>query len=133
MLPCAAADQPDCLPGSAPLTAHALATRPAAHLPPPTQVAAFQCLQPMLGTLLAFLYLNEAPTPWDLGALGIVAGLLLVTTDQRREVDTPAVLARLRRLLSQPRSLSSANLRALAWPGGGGGGGDHHNGSLLKP
>lgn len=33
------------------------------------QVAAFQCLQPFIGTLLAFLVLNESPTAWDLGAV----------------------------------------------------------------
>lgn len=51
------------------------------------QVAAFQCLQPFIGTILAFLVLNEAPTAWDLGAIGIVAGLVLVSTD-RRDMDT---------------------------------------------
>lgn len=44
------------------------------------QVAAFQCLQPFIGTLLAFLVLNESPTPWDLGAVRMlsVVWLLLI-------------------------------------------------------
>lgn len=47
------------------------------------QVAAFQCLQPFIGTLLAFLVLRERPSAWDLGALPIVAGLVLVSTDRK--------------------------------------------------
>lgn len=101
--------------------------RPAARLklpllPPPstplnlTQVAAFQCLQPFVGTLLAFFFLNERPTPWDLGAIGIVAGLLLVSTD-KRDVDTGAVLARLRRLISQRSLPPSKSMQLLPrWP-----------------
>jgi hypothetical protein len=84
------------------------------------QVAAFQCLQPFIGTLLAFLVLNESPTPWDLGAIGIVAGLLLVTTD-RRDLDTQAVFARIRRLVSQRSLAVSRSMRDLTslarWPG----------------
>lgn len=76
-------------------------------------MAAFQCLQPFIGTLLAFLVLNELPTAWDLGAVGIVAGLVLVTTD-RRDVDTSALLVRLKRMLSQ-RNLSTTSLLTL-WP-----------------
>lgn len=55
-----------------PATAPALPVSPPASAPPPLsleQVAAFQCLQPFIGTLLAFLVLNESPTPWDLGAV----------------------------------------------------------------
>lgn len=141
------------------------------------QVAAFQCLQPFIGTLLAFLVLNESPTPWDLGAVrsacvvvwlslagwlrlledayrgckrgvcqrlpmaasilprftvlscslarthpqvGIVAGLLLVTTD-RRDLDTQAVFARIKRLVSQRSMAVSKSMRDLTslarWPG----------------
>lgn len=83
-------------------------------------MAAFQCLQPFIGTLLAFLVLNEALTAWDLGAVGVVAGLLLVSTD-RRDVTHAAVISRIKRLLSQ-RTLSvskSMNLLPL-WPAAGG-------------
>lgn len=87
------------------------------HLPA-SQVAAFQCLQPFIGTILAFLVLNEAPTAWDLGAIGIVAGLVLVSTD-RRDMDTQALLARIKRMLTQ-RSLAlskSVSMSMLpAWP-----------------
>ena len=50
---------------------------------PASQVAAFQCLQPFMGTLLAFFVLGEQPSVWDLGALGekdriyITNGLLM--------------------------------------------------------
>lgn len=46
---------------------------------PASEVAAYQCLQPLLGTLLSVLVLHEQPTWWDLGALGVVGGLVLVT------------------------------------------------------
>lgn len=45
---------------------------------PPSQVASFQCLQPPIGTFLAFLVLHEWPNWYDLGALGVIAGLALV-------------------------------------------------------
>lgn len=67
-------------------------------------MAAFVCLQPFLGTLLAFLVLGEKPSVWDLGALGILFGLLLVTTDKADKADRKAVtqlLARMRRLVNQ--------------------------------
>ena len=41
-------------------------------------MAAFQCLQPFIGTALAYLYLGEHPTWWSLGAAGVLAGLVLV-------------------------------------------------------
>ncbi|CAD7703401.1 unnamed protein product [Ostreobium quekettii] len=47
---------------------------------PPSQVAAFQCLQPLVGTVLAFSFLGERLTWWDLGAVGVVGGLFLVTS-----------------------------------------------------
>lgn len=87
------------------------------HLPA-SQVAAFQCLQPFIGTILAFLVLNEAPTVWDLGAIGIVAGLILVSTD-RRDVDTQALLLRIKRMLTQRTlalSKSVSMSRLPAWP-----------------
>lgn len=52
------------------------------HLPA-SQVAAFQCLQPFLGSLLAFLVLHEKLSWWDCGAIGVVAGLLLVSLDSK--------------------------------------------------
>ena len=55
------------------------------------QVAAFPCLQPFLGTLLAFSLLGEAPSWWDLGAVGIVAGLLL--TARAADGPTPELLS----------------------------------------
>lgn len=52
--------------------------------------------------------------------VGIVAGLLLVTTD-RRDIDTQAVVARIRRLLSQRTLAVSRSMRDLSslarWPG----------------
>lgn len=88
------------------------------HLPA-SQVAAFQCLQPFIGTLLAFLVLNESPTAWDLGAVGIVAGLVMVSTE-KKDLDTQAVLARIKRLLTQKSltlSKSMSNLVNLpGWP-----------------
>ena len=47
------------------------------------QVAAFQCLQPFVGTMLAFAVLGEEPSVWDLGAIGIFIGLFLVVFDKR--------------------------------------------------
>ena len=44
-------------------------------------MAAFQCLQPFVGTLLAFLFLNERPTVWDLGGFGVLTGLVVVVRD----------------------------------------------------
>ncbi len=71
---------------------------------PPThscslQVAAFQCLQPFFGTLLAFLVLSEQPTWWDMGAIAIVAGLLLVSMD-RKDAELGALIGRIRRMVS---------------------------------
>lgn len=43
------------------------------------QVAAYQCAQPLFGTALGVLVLGEQATWFDLGALGVVGGLLLVT------------------------------------------------------
>lgn len=68
------------------------------HLPA-SQVAAFQCLQPFLGTLLAFLVLQEQLSWWDLGAVGVVAGLLLVSVDSKYEIVS------LRRVSSYARSM----------------------------
>jgi drug/metabolite transporter (DMT)-like permease len=48
------------------------------HLPA-SQVAAFQCLQPFIGTALAVMVLGEHVNKYDFGAIGIVLGLLLVT------------------------------------------------------
>lgn len=65
---------------------------------PASQVAAFQCLQPFLGTLLAACVLGEALNPWDGGALGVVAGLFLVCSE-RGDAETAALVARVRRVL----------------------------------
>lgn len=50
---------------------------------PASQVASFQCLQPFMGTVLAFFVLGEQPTFWDLGAIGVVAGLVLVVREPK--------------------------------------------------
>ena len=61
---------------SPPATAAAHGTRARA------QVASFQCLQPFVGTLLAFAVLGEEPSAWDLGAVGVLLGLVLVVSDK---------------------------------------------------
>lgn len=48
---------------------------------PASQVAAFQCLQPFFGLVLASVFLNERPTVWDLGGFGILAGLFVVVSE----------------------------------------------------
>jgi drug/metabolite transporter (DMT)-like permease len=58
---------------------------------PASQVAAFQCLQPLLGTSLAFLILHEQLSWWDLGALGVLAGLITVSTERKKDAETPFV------------------------------------------
>lgn len=68
------------------------------------QVAAFVCLQPFLGTLLAFTVLGEKPSIWDLGAFGILFGLLLVTLEKAEKSDRPAasqIMSRIHLLMSQ--------------------------------
>lgn len=50
---------------------------------PASQVAAFQTLQPFVGAVLAVSLLNEKVNRYDLGAFGIVVGLLMVTRDER--------------------------------------------------
>ena len=45
---------------------------------PASQVAAFTVLQPFLGTALAAGFLGERLSPWDGGAVGVLAGLALV-------------------------------------------------------
>ncbi|GMH40336.1 hypothetical protein BSKO_08240 [Bryopsis sp. KO-2023] len=50
------------------------------HLPS-SQVATFQCLQPFVGTVLAFTLLGERLTWWDLGAVGVVFGLVIVNRE----------------------------------------------------
>ncbi len=62
-------------------------------------MAAFQCLQPFVGTLLAFLVLGEEPTLWDIGAVGVVAGLVLVAKDTG-DLDAHPLVTRIRRILS---------------------------------
>lgn len=69
---------------------------------PASQVAAFQCLQPFLGSLLAFLLLDEALSWWDCGAIGVVIGLLLVSLD-RKDSQIGNVMTRLSRLLKSDR------------------------------
>lgn len=67
-------------------------------------MAAFQCLQPMVGTVLAFAVLGEEPSIWDLGAVGVFAGLLLVVSDRKDAKEHPVMLG-MRRILSQQKLL----------------------------
>jgi len=69
------------------------------HLPA-SQVASFQCLQPFLGSLLAFLVLHEQPTWYDLGAVGVLAGLILVSTD-KKDSEMRFMMARVRAVLAR--------------------------------
>ncbi len=70
----------------------------------PLQVAAFQCLQPFVGTMLAFAVLGEEPSIWDLGAIGIFTGLLLVVFDRRDLTAGPLSLGTgMRRILSSQK------------------------------
>lgn len=68
---------------------------------PASQVAAFQCLQPFVGTALAVMVLGEEPTWWDLGAIGVIAGLALVATDKADMQYLQPMLKKMRRILSQ--------------------------------
>ncbi|KAK9846139.1 hypothetical protein WJX84_009980, partial [Apatococcus fuscideae] len=76
------------------------------HLPA-SQVASFQCLQPFLGTLLAFMVLGEQPSWWDLGAIGILAGLGLVARDGSKKEGKPLTAAPLS--LTAPKPMRRAN------------------------
>ena len=60
------------------------------------QVASFQCLQPFVGTLLAFAILGEQPSVGDLGAVGVIVGLITVAYDRK---DQP-LLQRVRKVFS---------------------------------
>lgn len=80
------------------------------HLPA-SQVAAFQCLQPFLGSLLAFLLLHESLSWWDLGSVGVVAGLMLVTMDSKDLVQN-AAMNRLKAMLM--RTTSTGALQPLS-------------------
>ena len=63
------------------------------------QVASFQCLQPFAGTMLAWLVLGEQPSIYDLGAVGVVAGLVMVAYDRKDQPPHP-ILTRMRRAFS---------------------------------
>ncbi len=62
------------------------------------QVAAFQCLQPFVGAVLAFAVLGEEPSIWDAGAIGVIAGLVLVAKDP---TETTAMFSKIKRIVSQ--------------------------------
>ena len=64
------------------------------------QVAAFQCLQPFVGTMLAFAVLGEEPSVWDLGAIGIFIGLFLVVFDKRDSTASSNSSTGVRKVLS---------------------------------
>ena len=61
-------------------------------------MAAFQCLQPFVGTILAFAILGEEPSLWDLGAIGVILGLITVAYD-RKDQPNP-LINRMRRAFS---------------------------------
>ena len=61
------------------LQAQSLPTQLLHHCCLVVQVAAFQCLQPFLGTVLAVAVLGEEPSVWDLGAVAVIGGLILVS------------------------------------------------------
>ncbi len=62
------------------------------------QVAAFQCLQPFVGAVLAFAVLGEEPSIWDVGAIGVILGLVLVAKDP---TETTAMFSKIKRIVSQ--------------------------------
>ena len=64
------------------------------------QVAAFQCLQPFVGALLACTILGEEPSIWDVGAIGVIAGLYVVAKEPKPS-DTKALISKLRRAVSR--------------------------------
>jgi hypothetical protein len=59
----------------------------------------------MVGTVLAFAVLGEEPSVWDLGAIGVFIGLLLVVYDKHDMTDLP-VIAGMWRILSQQEMLA---------------------------
>lgn len=58
----------------------------------------------MVGTVLAFAVLEEEPSVWDLGAIGVFIGLFLVVFDKKELKDHP-VVSSMRRILSQQKML----------------------------
>lgn len=58
----------------------------------------------MVGTVLAFAVLGEEPSIWDLGAIGVFVGLLLVVYDRKDAKEHP-VMTGMRRILSQQKLL----------------------------
>ena len=51
-----------------------------------------------MGAVLAVLILGEEPSIWDLGAVGVIAGLVLIAKDPG---ETVAMLNKLKRIVSQ--------------------------------
>ena len=93
------------------VTGYYVVTWAITHLPA-SQVASFQCLQPFLGSLLAFLVLHEEPSWFDLGAIAIVVGLLCVVLDKK---DVQAGGARMKAMVTGGRKKSKA-VMALGLP-----------------
>ncbi|KAK9828607.1 hypothetical protein WJX72_001011 [[Myrmecia] bisecta] len=73
---------------------------------PASQVAAFQCLQPFVGTVLAFFVLGEEPSLWDLGAVGVVVGLITIAKD-KGALEASPIVTRLRKIMSHPTALAA--------------------------
>ena len=52
-----------------------------------------------MGTVLAFAVLGEEPSVWDVGAVGVVMGLVLVAYD-RKDMPPHPLIGRMRRAFS---------------------------------
>ncbi len=71
------------------------------------------CPQPFIGSVLSFMVLGEQPTWWDLGAVGVIAGLVLVVRE-KRDYEAGTFVGRLRRILTQPKSLHALQMNAMS-------------------
>ena len=54
----------------------------------------FSASSRFMGTVLAFFVLGEQPSAWDLGAIGVVAGLVLVVRDPKGDGAAPPFSSR---------------------------------------
>lgn len=68
------------------------------------QVAAFLCLQPFVGAVLAIAALGEELSIWDVGAIGMIGGLVLVARDPH---ETTAMFCKTKRIVSQTSLVKS--------------------------
>lgn len=73
-------------------------------------------MQPFVGTALAVMVLGEEPTWWDLGAVGVIIGLGLVTSDTAdMQLYLQPMVTKMKRIIS---SGSFTSLRAASAKGG---------------